>query len=95
MGGRVERLRGLTGLSARELDALAGLRAGHTRLIETGHVQPDNVQVRTVKQIAAVFGVTLDWLTEGDGPSPANDDVRTSVARAQRRAGRQKTGTAD
>lgn len=94
LGGRVERLRGLTGLSARELDALAGLRAGHSRMIETGRVQ-GGIEARTVSQIAGVFGVTIDWLYEGVGTAPTAEALRKAVTAAQRRAGRQKTGTTD
>lgn len=93
-GGRIERLRGLAGLSARELDALAGLRAGHTRSIETGAIGPA-ISARTLSQIADVFDVSIDWLFNGTGPAPKDESVRKAVASTQRRAGRQKTGTTD
>lgn len=91
LGGRIERLRGLTELSARELDGLAGLRFGHTRLIETGHVK--DVNSATLSSIAEVFGITLDWLYSGTGPAPDETALARCVAAAKRRAG--KTGTAD
>jgi transcriptional regulator with XRE-family HTH domain len=91
LGARIETLRTLAELSARELDALADLTAGHTRFLELGRT--DRVEVRTLAKIADVFGVTLDWLYTGDGSCPRNESIRDTVARHRRRAQRAKTGT--
>ena len=89
VGQRIERLRKLAGLSARELDALAGLRAGHCRAIEVG--PREQIAHDTVRKIAWVLGVTTDWLGSGEGPAPPKATVRESVARAQRRSSKSST----
>lgn len=86
LGERIEWLRNAAGLSARELDALAGLRAGHTRSLETGVIS--NVGVHTLKKIAAVFGPRLDWrwLVTGQGARRAKKLIAAAVARTHDRA---------
>lgn len=83
LGERIQKLRGMVGISARELDGLAGLQAGHTRAIETG--SKGRVAARTLSQLAAVFGVSLDWLYGGGCVAPKAADLRKSVDRAKAR----------
>lgn len=90
LGKRIERLRKLTELSARDLDFLAGLHSNHVRAIETGQIA--DISGRTLLAIAGVLGVSLDFLYAGDGKSPSPRAVRRAVAHAQRVALR-KTGT--
>lgn len=66
-GGRVTALRRLVpDLAMRELDALAGLHAGHCWQIERGN--RENPTRDTVRPLAAVFGVTAGFLIEGEKP---------------------------
>jgi transcriptional regulator with XRE-family HTH domain len=92
LGERIERLRGLTGLSARELGALAGLHASHVRIVEKS--TKAQVSAMTLRLIANVFGVTLDWLFDGGGAEPATESLHKAVARAQRLRNRSSTGKA-
>jgi transcriptional regulator with XRE-family HTH domain len=82
-GGRIERLRLLGGLTARELDRLAGLQPGHVRHIERGlrkHVSAD-----TIAGIADVFGVSSDLLFRGIGTMPDRAEVCAGIARSRKR----------
>jgi transcriptional regulator with XRE-family HTH domain len=79
--------RELSGMSARGLDRLAGLRAGHTALIEAG--RRPNVETRTAEGLARALGLSLDWLVMGVGDMPRAEDVARAVARAERK----RTGT--
>jgi Helix-turn-helix domain len=81
LGGRLEHLRKHHGLSASELDSLAGFARGHTRFIE--RASGDRIAAKTVRQLAAVFGTSMDWLYAGIGPDPASRTVRKSLARAR------------
>jgi transcriptional regulator with XRE-family HTH domain len=92
---RIQRLRGLASLSARELGGLAGLHHAHVSLLEKGDGQ--RVSVSTIFQIAEVFRVSLDWLIKGAGEEPTAEHVRAAVSRARRSRRRalapEKTGT--
>lgn len=79
---RVSRLRGVAGISARDLDRLAELVQGHTSAIEAGG--RDGIAAQTVSKIARVFGASMDWLFAGTGAAPSDDDVRDAVAKAKR-----------
>ena len=70
-------------VSAREASKLAGLRQGHVALIESG--ERSGVAAETVRSLAAVFGVSMDWLFSGFGKAPDVAAVRAAVTRAQRR----------
>lgn len=74
----------MPGLSTRELDRLAGLTQGHVSAIENG-TRP-RVELRTAEAIATVLGISLDWLSSGDGKVPSTRSVRAAVevARAAR-----------
>ena len=78
---RLRQVRGLVGLSARELDRLAGLAEGHCSLIENG-TRP-HVEVRTAQSLARVLGVSLDWLIDGSGRTPSERAVRAAVESAR------------
>lgn len=82
-GERIRSLRLSADMSLRELDALAGLHAGHTRQIENGTGK--KVAADTLKKIRAVFGVSFAWLLEGEGPQPNARKVADSVASARAR----------
>lgn len=79
-GSRVRALREAAGVGSRELDRLAGLREGHVAMIE---VRRGDVESRTGLAIAAVLGVELSFLSQGEGDPPAEADVRAAVERAR------------
>ena len=98
LGTRIQKLRNLADLSARELSGLAGLQPSHARLIETGN--PEQITAKTVAAIASVFGASIDWLYRGVGVAPAEevmraaiDRARRNLARGEKRGRRKKTGT--
>lgn len=76
----------MVGISMRELDALAGLQAGHTRVIQAG--EAGRVAASTLEKIAGVFDVSLDWLFAGRGTAPDPEKVAAAVRRARRLAKR-------
>ncbi len=89
IGQRIEMLRGLGELPARELDRLAETTEGHASLIESGVVK--NVSAETVAKLAHVLGASLDWLIAGEGKAPSERTVRSSVEAARARS--KSTGT--
>ena len=74
-------LREAAGISARELDRLASLGQGHSRLIEIG-VRP-NVEAETARKLAVALGVSLDWLIGGVGDPPTVTRIRRAVDAAR------------
>ncbi len=69
MSGLATRLRFArddAGLSARALDAAAGITAGHTSQIEAG--RRTAVAIETVRRLAEALGVSIDWLVTGFPP---------------------------
>jgi transcriptional regulator with XRE-family HTH domain len=88
---RLQELRGIAGnIPASHVDELAGLTRGHTLTIERN---PDgSPNSRTALRLCDVFGVSLDWLVDGRGDAPSDDDVRKAVAAAIARAA-SSTGT--
>jgi hypothetical protein len=67
-----------SGLSAREASKRAKQSSpAYIGMLLRGDI--DDTKTRTVEDIAAVFGVTPAWLAYGDGPSPADADVRRHV----------------
>lgn len=79
--GRVEYIRDLAGVSAREFDRLSGLAEGHTRLIETG--KRPRLEVDTVRGIARATGCSLDWLVNGTGDAPTAKQIRAAMLRTR------------
>jgi len=74
----------LAGISARELDRLAGKTEGHAAAVETK--LHERAQLGTIADYAEVFGVSLDWLVAGEGHVPTEAEVRAAVSFAQQRA---------
>lgn len=76
---RLKWAREQTGMSARALDKLAHLHGGHTTLIETRRrKRPDS---ETVRALARALGVSLDWLIDGNGMAPSEQQLQ-AMARA-------------
>lgn len=83
LAARLRWLRARTGLTQRGLDWLAGRSYGHTSLIEkapAGAIRTD-----TLVDMAGVFGVSLDWLVLGVGPTPSHARLRRAVEAARAR----------
>jgi transcriptional regulator with XRE-family HTH domain len=80
-GERLRHVRELSGLSARELDRLAGQPEGHATMIERRSAE--RVWTDTAASYAQVVGVTLDWLVRGVGDRPTKKSVRAAVERAR------------
>lgn len=73
--------RKLAGLSSRELDRLAGLTLGHAHLIESG--RRPRVEVDTARGLARALGVSLDWLADGVGATPSEEQIVVAVRAAR------------
>lgn len=89
---RLRFLRTSAGLTFSSLDNLAGLRRGHSRVIEGGHRL--RIEAQTVANLAEVFGVTMDWLYLGVGEDPTESEVRRAVERATARGPKPKRASA-
>jgi transcriptional regulator with XRE-family HTH domain len=77
IAARVRFARQLSGFSARELSALAGLGSKtHVALIEDGE-RPDP-QSSTVAKIAEALGVDAAWLLTGTGKAPTEKTIRAA-----------------
>jgi transcriptional regulator with XRE-family HTH domain len=68
MGHRVRALRHLAGLTQNELASRIGNRVSGNKIgdIETGYNR--NPPLVTLRALAEVFGVTVGYLVDGDGP---------------------------
>lgn len=73
-GQRLEGLRKAMGLSAREVDRLAGLTSGHTRVLE--QQAECRAQVNTLESIARALSVEPAWLVFGTGDGPDFEALR-------------------
>lgn len=71
-------------MSARAIDALADLTPGHTALIEGGHREDPSTS--TLTKLARALGVSLDWLSDGQGAPPSDVQLK-AIGRAHERAG--------
>ena len=76
------------GLACSRLSLLAGLTRTHVSAIENGksNGRPKEVEIETARKLAAVLGVSLDWLVSGLGERPIAVDVIDSVRKATERA---------
>lgn len=78
---RLEALLGLSGVSAREIDRLAGRSGAPLSLIISR--QQRALRDDVICAYARVFGCTAGWLVAGEGPAPTADDVIAAIARAR------------
>lgn len=78
---RLRWARHAAGISARELDRLAGLAEGHSALLEAG--KKKGLEMRTAAGLARALGLSLDWLVLGEGGQPDEDKIRKAVGSAQ------------
>lgn len=80
LGERVKRVREACDVSARTLSALAGLSNSAIGQLESGAIQ--ELRAEATGNLAAAFGVSLDWLVRGDEPEPDMVAVRARVRAA-------------
>lgn len=69
----------MSGLSARELSAAAGLSPGCVALLEAG---TRRFGQRSAFALARVLGVGAEWLVHGTGKPPSSRAVSRAVQRA-------------
>lgn len=81
---RVRWMRATTGLSARTIDSLADLTPGHTALLEGSHRKHPSAE--TLTKLARALGVSLDWLSDGQGMPPSESQLR-AIGNTHRQAG--------
>jgi transcriptional regulator with XRE-family HTH domain len=77
IGDRLAFARTKGGISARELDRLAGKTEGHASLIEARRAA--DVLASNVAAYASVLGVTVEWLLTGEGDEPTEESVTAAV----------------
>lgn len=85
IGGRLRLARTTAGITARELDRLAGRAEGHAALIESDTTERPRAS-DVLLSYADVLGLSLDWLAAGRGRAPREADVLAAVERARRAA---------
>lgn len=81
---RVRWVRAQTGLSARTIDSLADLTPGHTALLEGSHRKHPSAE--TLTKLARALGVSLDWLSDGQGLPPSESNLK-AIGQAHAKAG--------
>lgn len=77
----MQRLRSMTGLSARAVSEAAGVAHPVVSYLEDG--TRTDPRSSTMRALAETFGVSLDWLIRGEGPEPSPETVRAAVERAR------------
>ncbi|WP_081108426.1 helix-turn-helix domain-containing protein [Gluconobacter oxydans] len=77
LSGRIRTLREQRGLTQAAAAVEIGISRAHLTKIETGRDAPGRA---TLMAIAAYFGVTLDWLTEGVGEKLPAKALNTNEA---------------
>lgn len=76
--GRLKWLLEVSGLSGREASKRAKQSSpAYVGMLMRGDI--DDAKTHTVRDIAAVFGVSPGWLAYGDEPSPTAESVRAAV----------------
>lgn len=82
LASRLQTLREYSGMSARVLSELAGLRPSHFTLLESG--ERPHPSAETVVRIARILGTSVEWLVTGEGRAPTQREVyaATSAARS-------------
>lgn len=82
-GQRLRAAREAAGISAKELDRLAGITEGHSSTIEKS--ETGNAESKTLDRVAAVLGLSLDYLIRGDGKPPSALEIQKALAVARYR----------
>lgn len=89
---RLRYLRTVAGLKPADLDKLAGLGRGHSRMVEAG--ERYRIEALTLANLAEVYGVSMDWLYRGLGEQPTEEAIREAVASAWIRGPKEKPHSA-
>lgn len=84
VGERLRRLRERAGISARELDKLAGTAVGLAAMLEKG--TRDGSRTDTLVKYARALGATFEYLAMGIGKPPTAGAVSSAIALAKSRA---------
>ncbi len=82
IGDRIAMARALVALPAAELGELAGMSRGVVGMIETDK-RGKKPGAETLSNIAAVLGVSSDWILTGVGVEPTKESVTAAVAIAR------------
>jgi transcriptional regulator with XRE-family HTH domain len=69
-----------SGESANRIGTIAGASPGYVRLLIRGARRQPSAEA--LGRVAAVLGVSIEWLVMGAGPPPTEEHIRASVARA-------------
>lgn len=78
---RLKETRELGEIAASDLSELAGLSDGYVAHLERGVRK--NPGMEAMGAIAAVLGVTIDYLVRGEGEQPAAELVKAAIATAR------------
>lgn len=81
LGRRARELRELSGRSSRSLSELAGFSHSVLGQLERGEIE--ELKTEGVSKLAAVFGVSIDFLVRGLGEPPDRARVRAAVEAAE------------
>ncbi len=89
LAGRLRSAREKGGIKQRRLCQLSralgeGVSTSYVSMLELG--QRTNPEVEKLGQIAAVLGVSVDWLAFGRGPAPSAKRIRAAVETAKAKA---------
>jgi DNA-binding XRE family transcriptional regulator len=80
LGLRLRTLRELAGLTYRELADLVGVC--YSTLVHIEHGRSQTPRVDVVVGVARALGVTIEWLTLGEGKAPRARKVKAAVLAA-------------
>ena len=83
VGERLHWARSIAGISARELDRLAGKAQGHCAIIEARG--QSSARGDTLRAYCAALGLPLGWLAFGEGDDPTDEQIHAAVAAARAR----------
>lgn len=80
VGKRLRYAREASGLSPKELEAMAGMSRGHINQIES---EQKGLGAISALKIRCVLGVSLDWLLAGSGSRPSRKSIRRAFEAAR------------
>ena len=75
--GRLKYLQDITQMPGRQISRRAGLSKTHAFQILSGRYA--DLSCKTASAICEIFGVTMDWLVMGKGPTPTAREVLRHV----------------
>lgn len=81
VGQRLRAARELAGISAKDLDRLAGNSEGHQWVLEK--LEEATAVAKTLDGVCTVLGLSLDYVVRGQGRKPTKKTVSAAVAAAR------------